>query len=284
MPELPEVETVRRGLLATIIGEMISAVEVHRLQTVAYPEAKQFASTLPGYKIIDLSRRGKYLLLHLKKKHNQRALLVVHLRMSGRLLLMDKKNAENHTKRFLRLQITLASGKELLFEDMRVFGRFWFVEQEKQLFSVVPSLAGLGPEPLPGISARQLKKILHGQRQPIKAALLNQNLLAGIGNIYADEILFEAGIHPFTKAGQLTLRQNTALSKVIPVVLERAIALGGSSVKDFKDSSGVNGNYQHSAFVYGRAGKPCRNCGMLIEKARIIGRSAHFCPKCQIFN
>ncbi len=281
MPELPEVETVRKGLLSTIVGQEIAKVDVYRTQSVAYPDAKKFASLLPGYKFTDVSRRAKYLLLHLKKKNQPPAFLVIHLRMSGRLLLVKNKKGNKKASKFLRLHLEFTSGKQLLFEDMRVFGRFWFIADSKRLFNIVPTLAKLGPEPLSGLTTNQLKKIFAGRRQPIKAALLNQNLLAGVGNIYADEILFQAGIHPLTPAGQLTLKQNGLLSKIIPAVLERAIAQGGSSIKDFKDSDGVNGNYQDNAFVYGRTRQPCRICGALIKKVKIIGRSAHYCPNCQ---
>ena len=280
MPELPEVETVRRGLLAATRDQVIAHVEVLRPQTIAHPPVKKFSTLLPGYRIMDINRRGKYLLLYLKNNQGQEAYLVIHLRMSGRLLLINKPKKSKANK-FLRLRIVFTSGKELLFEDVRVFGRFWFVPDTSKLISIVPALAKLGPEPLSGLTAKQLQTIFAGRRQAIKAALLNQNLIAGVGNIYADEILFQAGIHPLKPAGQLTLTQYGALAEKIPVVLERAIALGGSSVRDFKDSDGVNGNYQHNAFVYGRFRQPCRICQTIIQRIKIAGRSAHFCPQCQ---
>ncbi len=278
MPELPEVETVRQDLLSRIIGESIASVEIYRPQSIAHPSPKQFAALLPGHRFVDIDRRGKYLLLHLEGVHGK-ALLVLHLRMSGRLLFLEKGTKK--ANQFLRIRLLLQSKKQLLFEDMRVFGRLWFVPPDSNLTAIIPALANLGPEPLSGLTASQLRQVFKGRRQVIKAALLDQTLLAGIGNIYADEILFKAQINPLTPAGQLTAKQYRTLSHVMPRLLKQAIDLGGSSLKDFKNSQGVNGNYQNISLVYGRTGKNCRVCQTLIIRLKIAGRSSHFCPQCQ---
>ncbi len=282
MPELPEVEIVRRGLKIKLPGETVKKVEIFREQSIGYPEPKKFSTLLVGKKITDVSRRAKYLLLNLQDKNTTgEAYLIVHLGMSGRLLLLDKNGATKTKFRFLRVRILLDSGRQLCFEDMRVFGRMYYASSAADLAKAIPSFAQLGIEPLEGLTAKQLQVMFQHRRQAIKSVLLNQNLIAGIGNIYADEILFQAGIHPLTASLSITAKQAKLLAQIIPATLERAIKRGGSSIKDFVDSDGVNGNYQHESLVYGRAGKPCRKCQSAIERIKIVGRSAHFCPACQ---
>jgi formamidopyrimidine-DNA glycosylase len=274
MPELPEVETVRRGLERQLPGESVLAVEVLRSDSIAYPEVGQFCELLVGHRFQKLMRRGKYLLIELDRN----AGLAVHLRMSGRLLLVDKKvKAGPH----LRVRIKISGGRELRFEDMRVFGRLWYVPSGSQFEKIVSGLAELGVEPLEALSASDLKVALANRSQAIKSSLLDQTVIAGIGNIYADESLFEAGINPLRSARDLSLDELVRLAEKIKIVLERAIALGGSSIRDYTDSSGVNGSYQHESLVYGRAGQPCRVCATAIERIRLVGRSTHFCKQCQ---
>lgn len=274
MPELPEVETVRRGLERQLPGQSVTSVEVLRTDSIAYPAPQQFSKLLVGHKIQKLVRRGKYLLLQLDRD----AGLAVHLRMSGRLLLVDRKvKAGAH----LRVRIGISGGRELRFEDMRVFGRLWYVPSGCQFDEVVSGLKELGVEPLEMLSAGHLKEAFANRTQAIKSSLLDQTVIAGIGNIYADESLFEAGINPLRSARDLSLDELDRLAEKIKIVLERAIELGGSSIKDYTDSSGVNGRYQHSSLVYGRAGQPCRVCSTAIERIRLVGRSTHFCTQCQ---
>jgi formamidopyrimidine-DNA glycosylase len=274
MPELPEVETVRRGLAQNLPGKLISKVEVLRKESVAYPKPGQFSRALVGHSFLTVDRRGKYLLFNL----SDGAGLACHLRMSGRLLLLK---AEAEASPFLRIRIILSDGWELRFEDMRVFGRLWYVPFGQSFAQVIPALVKLGPEPLDRLDAALLIDLFRRKSQVIKSTLLDQNILAGIGNIYADESLFQAGIHPQTSAGAINLRQAKRLAKAIQSVLHNAIELGGSTLRDYTDSSGVNGNYQHQAFVYGRTGKPCIVCQSAIERIKIAGRSSHFCPGCQ---
>lgn len=276
MPELPEVETVRRGLIASLVGQKIAGVEVLRPQSIGFPLSSDFEQSLLGHSVIDISRRGKYLLIHLDRG----AHLGVHLRMSGRLLVTGP---EQPLGRHVRVRIFLDQ-LELRFEDMRVFGRLWYVPQGKEVETVITGLRHLGPEPLNNFFGKDLADRLKKRTQPIKTALLDQGVVAGIGNIYADESLFGANINPLRPAQSLTLAELDTLTTVIQSTLSRAIALGGSTLRDYTDSHGVNGNYQEEAWVYARKGAPCRVCGTPVERIRLAGRSTHFCPHCQPLN
>jgi formamidopyrimidine-DNA glycosylase len=276
VPELPEVETVRRGLIASLVGQKIAGVEVLRPQSIGFPLSADFEQSLLGHSVIDISRRGKYLLIHLDRG----AHLGVHLRMSGRLLVTGP---EQPLGRHVRVRIFLDQ-LELRFEDMRVFGRLWYVPQGKEVETVITGLRHLGPEPLNNFFGKDLADRLKKRTQPIKTALLDQGVVAGIGNIYADESLFGANINPLRPAQSLTLAELDTLTTVIQSTLSRAIALGGSTLRDYTDSHGVNGNYQEEAWVYARKGAPCRVCGTPVERIRLAGRSTHFCPHCQPLN
>jgi formamidopyrimidine-DNA glycosylase len=274
VPELPEVETVRQGLITSLVGQKIAGVEVLRPQSIGFPIPADFAQNLRGHSVLDVSRRGKYLLFHL----DQEAYLGVHLRMSGRLLMTwPEQLLGSH----VRVRIFLEQGQELRFEDMRVFGRLWYVPQGKAVETVITGLQHLGPEPLDNFSGKDLSDRLKKRTQPIKTALLDQSVVAGIGNIYADESLFGAKINPLRPAQSLTLTELNTLTTVIQSTLSRAIVLGGSTLRNYTDSRGVNGNYQEEAWVYARKGAPCRVCGNTVERIRLAGRSTHFCPYCQ---
>jgi formamidopyrimidine-DNA glycosylase len=276
VPELPEVETVRRGLIAALVGQKIAGVDVLRPQSIGFPLPADFEQSLLGHSVVDVSRRGKYLLIHLDRG----AYLGVHLRMSGRLLVTGP---EQPLGPHVRVRIFLDQ-LELRFEDMRVFGRLWYVPQGKAVETVITGLQNLGPEPLDSFSGKDLADRLKRRTQPIKTALLDQGVVAGIGNIYADESLFGANINPLRPAQSLTLAELDTLTAVIQSTLSRAIALGGSTLRDYTDSRGVNGNYQEEAWVYARKGSPCRVCGTPVERIRLAGRSTHFCPHCQPLN
>jgi formamidopyrimidine-DNA glycosylase len=276
VPELPEVETVRRGLIAALVGQKIAGVDVLRPQSIGFPLPADFEQSLLGHSVVDVSRKGKYLLIHLDRG----AYLGVHLRMSGRLLVTGP---EQPLGPHVRVRIFLDQ-LELRFEDMRVFGRLWYVPQGKAVETVITGLQNLGPEPLDSFSGKDLADRLKRRTQPIKTALLDQGVVAGIGNIYADESLFRANINPLRPAQSLTLAELDTLTTVIQSTLSRAIALGGSTLRDYTDSRGVNGNYQEEAWVYARKGAPCRICGTPVERIRLAGRSTHFCPHCQPLN
>ena len=274
MPELPEVETVRRGLQKQLSGSVIKTIKVLREASVGYPSPKEFISILKGRKFRSIERRGKYLLMHLSDEIG----MMAHLRMSGRLIVMDADGVEpDH----VRVRILLQDGRKLVFDDTRVFGRLWGVPSGMNFEEVLPSLAKLGPEPLGGLDPKHLQDCFSGKKQCIKTALLDQTIVAGIGNIYADESLHRAKINPQTEAGLLSLKQLSRLSKEIEIVLCNAIEAGGSTLRDYVNADGVNGNYQHEALVYGRKGEACRSCKSKIERVKLGGRSSHFCPRCQ---
>lgn len=277
MPELPEVETVRRGLLLCLPGQVIDQVVVLRSHSIAHPHPDEFAQLLIGHTFENVERRGKYLLIKLSRG----AGLAVHLRMSGRLLIVPRRSK---LTKFVRVRIILANQQELRFEDMRVFGRLWYIPPGSSFEKIIPSLNELGKEPLAGLTGRALRRLFEGKTQAVKTALLDQRLIAGIGNIYADESLFAAAIHPQTKAGKLSLAQANRLVAAIEKILNKAILLGGASIRDYKDSRGVNGRYQNGAFVYGREGEPCHVCTKTIKRLKLAGRSTHFCPNCQSVN
>jgi formamidopyrimidine-DNA glycosylase len=287
VPELPEVETVRRGLDALLRGDAIKSAKVLREASIAFPAVDDFVKKIKGHRFGNVLRRGKYLLIELDRG----AGLACHLRMSGRLIVRDGQNAGAKRKvkespavrqpQFLRVVFYLESGRELHFEDMRVFGRLWYKPAGASFEQVIPTLAELGVEPLEALDGLYLQKAFSNKVQAIKTALLDQRVLAGVGNIYADESLFLTRLHPTTAAKRLKLAELELLSSNIKMVLARAIVSGGSTLRDYSDSSGVNGSYQHEALVYGREGQPCRECGSLIERLKLGGRSSHYCPYCQ---
>lgn len=280
MPELPEVETVKRGLSPKLKGRRIDRVYVLRPDSIGHPSAKSFATKLKGHRFGEIERRGKYLLFKLDRG----AQLGAHLRMSGRLLVLKSGQEEKCSVRdeHVRVRIELDDGNSLIFEDMRVFGRLWYVPSGTPVEKIVTGLADLGVEPLSNdFDADYLYEALKRRSQPIKGALLDQSLIAGIGNIYADESLHLAGINPQMSSKLLKLSQIELLCTRVKEVLFRAIEKRGSTLRNYTDSDGVNGNYQSISRVYGREGKQCHQCKSLIERIRLAGRSAHFCPKCQ---
>lgn len=274
MPELPEVETVRRGLLKQLAGATIKQVKVLRVDSVGFPEPDQFARALKGRKFESFVRRGKYILIGLSDGFG----LGAHLRMSGRLLVLSAKDEEpGH----VRVRILLEDGRKLVFDDTRVFGRLWAIVPGTSFEEIIPALKVLGPEPLEGLDNKHLLSSFKNKKQCIKTALLDQTIIAGIGNIYADESLHRARINPARSAGDLTAAELKRLGKEIQIVLNNAIELGGSTLRDYTDSSGVNGNYQHESLVYGRKNEPCRSCKSKIVRVVLNGRSSHYCPRCQ---
>lgn len=277
MPELPEVETVRRGLQKQLPGLTISAAKVLRPESIGHPSPSAFAKQIVNHTFQSIDRRGKYLLINL----SDGAGLAVHLRMSGRMLIVDSGKSKKPGPH-VRVTLTMNGGKQLWFEDMRVFGRMWYVAPGESFDDIVSGLADLGIEPLQGqLNAKYLKSAFSNRKQPIKSALLDQTVIAGIGNIYADESLHISGVAPTAPANSLSNKQYGILAENIIAVLANAIELGGSSIRDYVNSEGVNGNYQHSAFVYGREGKPCTKCKTVISRIKLAGRSSHFCPRCQ---
>ena len=275
MPELPEVETVCRGLNQATSGLIIKSGEVLLSRTLAYPDTDaRFIQDIQEQKIIGWQRRGKYLLGELSE-----GWLGVHLRMTGQLLwLKSDVSLHKHT----RMRLFFSDQQELRFVDTRTFGKFWLVDKSQLPETIITGLQKLGPEPFSeDFSVKYLQTKLSQSRRRIKSILLDQALVAGIGNIYADESLFQSRIHPTTLACNITSVQVKKLRLAIIDVLQKSIAVGGTTFSDFLQITGVNGNYGGMALVYGREGEPCHVCGTAIAKIKLGGRSSHFCPQCQ---
>jgi formamidopyrimidine-DNA glycosylase len=270
MPELPEVETIRRDLLPLLRGRAFTHVwvspEAPRL--VQAPTPADFARLLPGHRIEDISRRGKFLVFHLSGG----LYLVVHLRMTGALL---HRPSGAPPDRYVRAVLSLDDGSELRFSDLRKFGALWLVSD------VSPVLGRLGPEPLEGLTPSLLRGVAARRRAPIKSLLLDQRALAGLGNIYADEALFAAGLHPQRPASSLSDAEVERLHGAIARVLRAALEDRGASFSDYVDASGREGLHQFRVQVFRRTGQPCHVCGREIARVRVAGRSSHFCPVCQ---
>lgn len=273
MPELPEVETIKRTLESKIAGLSFTGAEVFLPKIVRSPGYLELTSLLPGKKIKKLSRRGKYLIFHLTENFA----LVFHLRMSGSLVYAAPEELfAPHTHIVFRLD----NGHQLRYADLRQFGQISLVAENE--LAGLPGLKGLGPDPFDPHFTRELfKKSLRQHRGMLKPLLLDQSFVAGLGNIYADEVLFRAGIHPRRQSHTLTPREASRLFHVIREVLEEAIENRGTSIRDYVDGEGKEGNYQNLLKVHQREGKPCPKCGKPIARVRLGGRSTFFCPRCQ---
>jgi formamidopyrimidine-DNA glycosylase len=285
MPELPEVETVRQGLNRKTCSTVITGGEVLLLRTIAYPPDHQaFLQGLTGTRIQGWQRRGKYLLASLLRDNQDAGWLGVHLRMTGQLLWVSAQApVDPHT----RLRLFFASAEdevapELRFVDVRTFGQVWWIPPDRAPEEVMTTLKKLGPEPLSGdFSPSYLQQRLRKTQRSLKTALLDQALIAGLGNIYVDECLFLSGLHPQTPAPDLTLPEIQQLVEAIVTVLTAGIAAGGTTLRDYRTVEGTNGNYGGQAWVYRRTGEPCRRCATPIDRIKLAGRSTHFCPSCQ---
>jgi formamidopyrimidine-DNA glycosylase len=281
LPELPEVETVCRGLNQLTLQKSILGGEVLLARTIAYPlSVSEFWQQIEGKALSTWQRRGKYLLAKLEDALGKSGgYLGVHLRMTGQLLwLQQDEPLQKHT----RIRLFFPDNQELRFVDTRTFGKFWLVPPQKSPEEIITGLQKLGVEPLSKeFSLVYFREKLRTSNRAIKTLLLDQELVAGIGNIYADEALFKSGIKPNAIASKLTTNQIELLHKAIIEVLQTAIDKGGTTFSDFLNLLGVSGNYGDSAWVYGKEGKPCRVCGDNIVKIKLGGRSAHFCPSCQ---
>ncbi|AVO37721.1 bifunctional DNA-formamidopyrimidine glycosylase/DNA-(apurinic or apyrimidinic site) lyase [Pukyongiella litopenaei] len=282
MPELPEVETVRRGLAPVMEGAVIAQAEVNR-PDLRWPLPEGMAERLTGRRVDRLRRRSKYLLAGLDSGET----LLVHLGMSGRITVSGDplgRFAHDHPAREKHDHVVLhmGNGARVTYNDPRRFGAMDLLASDGQ--DRHPLLAVLGPEPLGNeFGEPYLIDALKGRRTAIKAALLDQGLIAGLGNIYVCEALFRAGISPLRKAGNISAARVAALVPVIRTVLEDAIAAGGSSLRDYRQANGELGYFQHSFDVYGREGQPCRNpgCDGTIRRVIQSGRSSFHCPRCQ---
>jgi formamidopyrimidine-DNA glycosylase len=286
MPELPEVETIARGLQKRVAGDAIESVWLgSKPQTMKSPPAI-IASTLEHTRIAQVRRMGKHIVFDLERNGVGRAILhakgrgkkvllgprsqwIVHLGMTGRMVVCEPEaDLVKHTHAVVKL----ASGKELRFVDPRRFGRLSVAAQA--------DFDAGGVEPLE-VDRENFAALFRGRKTPIKSALLNQKLLRGVGNIYADESLFRAGLRPLRRASTITSVQLRKLHAAVQKVLKEAIKAGGSSISDYVDANGEEGFFQLRHRVYGREGEPCLVCKTPIKRIVIVGRSSHYCPGCQ---
>lgn len=303
MPELPEVEYTARQLRASVVGATIQEARVFWERIVGHPELPDFRAEIAGRRVEGVRRRGKFLLLDLSGE----LLLTIHRRMTGNLLLLPPGwevdmslresdavawstkgptfffqvpdgDSQRQEVRYVRICFVFSDGRCLLFTDPRKFGRIalWPREREDE------ALAGLGPEPLSAeFSIERFTEGLARRKTGIKQALLDQRVVAGVGNIYADEALFSAGIHPLRRTGSLTPDEIRKLHAGVVSVLTLGIEHGGTSFSDYRDLWGEAGDNYNHVRVYHQEGKPCSRCGTTIERMVIAQRSAHFCPHCQ---
>ncbi len=291
MPELPEVETVRRGLEQKLNNFIIKKVEVCRDSTVAFPSNKEeFIKGLLNSLIYKWDRRGKYLIAQLKEVQNENTqfpveksqnngFLIVHLRMTGYFKFI---NISTPPCKHTRIRFFDKNNNELRYIDVRSFGQMWWIKQGLSPNKIIKGLGSLGPEPFSkDFDTKYLKKVISKRTKSIKAILLDQKIVAGIGNIYADESLYSAGISPFREAQTIKKNEIIKLKESIVTVLKKSIGSGGTTFSDFRDLEGENGNFGLQTNVYRRTGKECHKCGNLIERQKITGRSTHWCPKCQ---
>ena len=282
MPELPEVETIRRGLLPVMEGRLITNAAVNR-PDLRWPFPVGMADRLTGKRVTALRRRSKYILADLDSGET----LIIHLGMSGRLLISgallgnfhhDHPNPAKHD----HVVLDMESGARVTFNDARRFGSMDLIETDRA--ETHPLLANIGPEPFGnGFSGPYLVDRLKSRNTPIKSALLDQSIVAGLGNIYVCEVLFRARISPTRKAGQIASARVAGLVPIIRDVLTEAIEAGGSSLRDYRQTDGELGYFQHAFKVYGREGAPCVTPGCASTIARLVqsGRSSFHCPTCQ---
>lgn len=276
MPELPEVETVANSVDARVRGQRIGSVWLSRFKEPFKTSRTEMADALPGLRIERVRREGKHIVFELSRggcSHQIMSQWVVHLGMTGRLLVVSPEvPVEKHT----HAALLLSGGRELRFVDARRFGRLALV----QVPEGGAGFRGPGREPLT-IPEDDFVELFRGRKLSIKAALLNQSLLHGVGNIYADESLFRAGIRPTRIAGRLSRARLLRLRTALQQVLREAIARGGSSVSDYVDAEGEKGFFQLEHRVYMRSGKPCVDCGRPIHRIVLAGRGTHYCLHCQ---
>ena len=270
MPELPEVETTRRGLLPHLVGRRIRGAVV-RNANLRWPVPGDLARRLQGEEVLGIRRRGKYLLIDCRKGH-----LLVHLGMSGRLTVVPEGLPP---RKHDHIDVRLEGGQALRFTDPRRFGAMLWLAEAADRHAL---LKDLGMEPLePEFTGAALARKAEGRRVAIKQFLMNSGIVTGVGNIYASEALFHAGIHPSRSAGRISPARWDRLAASIRSTLERAVKAGGSTLRDFASADGRPGHFQNRFVVYGRAGKPCLACKTPIRALRHGQRSTFYCPACQ---
>jgi formamidopyrimidine-DNA glycosylase len=275
VPELPEVETVRARLEPKLVGRRLADVDIYDARLTRPYDPAEVAAELRGERVAALDRRGKYLVVRFESGR----VLLIHLRMTGQLLHTNG-GPSPADDRHRRAVVRLDDGSDVIYRDMRRFGT-WLLVQPEELNPYLD--ARVGGEPLaPGFTSKRLADALAGRRAPIKAVLLDQRRLAGVGNIYADEALWRARIHPLRPAGELREDETRALHRGIRAALKAGIARQGATLSTYRTPDGGRGRMQHEFKVYGRADEPCEHCGTPIEKIRAAGRGTWYCPACQV--
>ncbi|WP_297966060.1 bifunctional DNA-formamidopyrimidine glycosylase/DNA-(apurinic or apyrimidinic site) lyase [uncultured Anaerovibrio sp.] len=273
MPEMPELETIKRSLEPNLIGKKIKRIEILLDRQIKWPTPGEFMYRLLFSSIEKLERRGKYLIM----KTTNDFFLIFHLRMTGQVIYCPKGES---LPDYGRIIFDFSDGSKLVYADSRTLGTI-YVMNEKEL-PQIKGLAELGPEPLSeAFTLAYLQKILAAKRGSIKTFLLDQSNIAGLGNIYVDEALFLAGIHPMTSPDSIEEDQAEALFAAINKVIEDGINDGGTTFRDYRDGNGEKGSHQEHLYAYGRGGKPCLKCGTIMKKIKVGGRGTVFCPACQ---
>lgn len=267
MPELPEVEMVKQGLEQLIVGQKIQSVETNRPQMFSegYDE---FTTGVQNKTIEAIERYGKYLLFILNQ-----GVMISHLRMEGKYIFSDQPNDDQH----IHVTFHLTSGN-LYYRDVRTFGRFSYAETKDDVIAHLPK--GVDPT-LATLDVEVMQQQLSRYKSPIKTVLLNQKVIAGLGNIYVDEVLFKSHISPFRQANTLTSKEIEQIIEQTTLIFKQAIACGGTTIRTYQNAFGEAGHFQEYLTVYGKEGEPCIECGTLIQKEKLQGRGTHFCPRCQ---
>jgi formamidopyrimidine-DNA glycosylase len=267
MPELPEVETIKNEIAPYVLDSVITGVTVNDPKIIQKLSVSQFSRAVKGQKVVALERRGKYLMMHL----NGGKTLIFHLRMTGSLITNPSE-----TEKYSRAVLHMDNGNNIVFTDRRRLGVIWLVDEKEEVIGKV------GIEPFDEkFTTALFRKLLKNRTAPVKAVLLDQHFIAGLGNMYADEALFAAGIHPEKKAGKLTVAEINKLYEAIKSVLSKAIENRGASVDTYRRPGGVNGTAQEEFNVAHRLGKKCPVCGTPIQRIPIRNRGSYFCPRCQ---
>lgn len=272
MPELPEVETVKETLKLKLIGKKIKDVKVYYDGIIAYPEVKEFSKQIKNLPIKDIKRRGKWLMFDLDKYY-----LLSHLRMEGKYFFKNKEDKlDNHE----HVVFILNDDEELRYRDTRKFGKMYLIKKE-DINSIGP-IKDLGLEPWDdSLTKEYLRSKYKNKRLPIKTVLLDQSIIVGIGNIYADEILFLSKLNPLIKCCDLKDNDLDNIIKYTKEVLEKAIKLGGTTIRTYTSVDGVHGRFQNELLIHGKDKDVCPNCGQPIEKIRVGGRGTYYCINCQ---
>lgn len=273
MPELPEVETIKRILAPQITGQSIVSTEMRNAQVIAYPSPDIFASMVCRRTITGMSRRGKYLAVHLTGGDR----IIIHLRMTGQLLVTP---ADYPEEKHMHLILNLSGGKQIRYIDVRRFGRFWFLSSGEN--NEIAGMDKLGIEPTDDrLTASYLKSVLGNRKTPIKEMLHDQSVIAGIGNIYSDEILYATGIYPGRRCVDMKDNDWQCLAEQIPAVIRWGIEVNYMTPEEYLAGKGKE--YRNTPFLkaYGHEGQPCSKCGTLFKRIRVGGRSSTYCPVCQ---